>query len=498
EDPARRLTVPESPVAVQPLFDAWAANYPADELTFVGMEFPTAVEPYYSGRMNWRPDEGDAQFLERRWNASTGEVLPERGDGLSTWLRDFHRDLMWPAALGGRTVGRGLVGVAGIVMLLSVVTGILTHRKILKEFFTLRVRRSVRLKWKDGHNVLGIWTLPFSIMIAFTGAWLGIIVLLLPVTGMLIFKGDTDSVVEAVAGAQTERAGISAPMLSFDEVAKRPHMDTGLLPAGVFAQHWGDQNAEYTVNYPPKTELYYYDVQRVSGVTGAALPMTGLLEPGAATRAIAALTPLHYGLYGGVALKFLYLALGLGLSAMVALGNMVWIERRAHSAEGQRSPQFYDRLSRLTVGVCMGLPVASVAIFYTDLAYAGIEDDRIFWIGCTYLGSWAAALGYAFGAANGYRATRNLMYLTGAGLLGVPLAGALAAGEAPWAVLARGHSAAPAVDLTLLLLGLLCLLVARRLPTQRAVEVRRQRRRRAPAAEPPAMAEEPARTGTYS
>jgi len=467
EDPARRLALTETPVPVQPLVDAWLADVPHSEIGFVGVDFPNAYEPYYYGRFNHVPENGQSALHERRWNATTGEVLPERGDGLATWLLDFHRDLMWPEFLGGRQIGRGIVGIAGIVMLLSIVTGILTHRKIFKEFFTFRRERSVRVKWKDAHNFLGIWSLPFSITIAFTGAWLGIVALLLPITGMLVFKGDSESVVNLLTGGEPARTEVEAPMLSLDRIKIRPHSESGALPVSVFASNWGDETAEYTVNYPPDTELYYYEVERVRATTGEALPLTGLLEPAASTRVIAAISPLHYGTYGGIALKFLYFALGIGLSAMVALGNMVWIERRAHSAEGGRSPRFYDRLSRLTAGVCMGVVLASVAIFYVDAFYVGAEDDRIFWIGISYFAAWFSALAFAFVAANSYRATRALLAASGAGLVGLPVASALASGIAPWSLLAAGHHAAPAVDLTLMTLGIVCLWVASRLPSRR-------------------------------
>lgn len=467
EDPARRLAIAESPVPVQPLIDAWLADTPPDEVEFVSVDFPNPYEPYYYGRFSHATDDGPSEFHERRWSTASGEVLPERGEGLATWLLDFHRDLMWPDFMGGRQIGRGIVGIAGIVMLLSIVTGILTHRKILKEVFTFRRQRSIRVKWKDAHNFLGIWSLPFSIMIAFTGAWLGIVALLLPITGLLVFKGDSDSVIHLLTGGETPRAQIEAPMLSLDDVRRRPHTNSGALPVGVFANNWGDANAEYTINYAPDTELYYYEVERISGTTGDSLPLTGLLEPAASTRVIAAISPLHYGTYGGIALKFLYFALGIGLSAMVALGNMVWIERRAHSAEGSRSPRFYDRLSRLTAGVCMGVVLASVAIFYVDAFYGGAEDSRIFWIGISYFAVWLAALGFAFVAANSYRATRQLLAATGAGLVGLPFASTLTAGVPPWSLVAAGHVAAPAVDLTLLILGIACLWIASRLPSRR-------------------------------
>ncbi|MEM9404352.1 MAG: PepSY-associated TM helix domain-containing protein [Pseudomonadota bacterium] len=493
EDPARRLAIAENPVPVQSLFEEWVAEYPPEKVTFLSITYPSVYEPYYLGRINYQPEEGaPIEFLQRRWSTHDGSILPEREDGLATWLLGIHRDLMWPDFLGGRTIGRGLVGIAGVIMLLSIVTGILTHRKILKEVFTYRTKKSVRVKWKDAHNFLGIWSLPFSITIAFTGAWLGIVALLLPVTAMLVFKGDTEQVVELLVGADPDRAGISAPMLSLDDVAQRPHSESGALPVTVFAFNWGDENAIYTVNYKPENKLTYYDVERINGVTGEMLPLAGILEPAASTRTIAAVSPLHYGTYGGIALKYLYFGLGIAMSLMVALGNMVWIERRAHSAEGSRSPQFYDRLARLTAGVCAGLALASVAVFYVDAAYVGAEDARIFWVGLTYFATWFAATLYAFFPSNAYRASRSLIQFTGIGLLGLPVVSAVVGGEAPWTAYLRGHVAAPAVDLTLLVLGLICLLVATRLPIERLEAKARKRQTAAVALATDAFAEKAA------
>ncbi len=465
EDPANRLPPTQEPVAADPLFNRLADGIPVDQIVFATLWLPTTYEPWYRGVLAHSPPEGEMVTLERRWNPSNGEVLRHRGDGAAHFIFDLHRDLAWPDLLGGRTIGRGIVGIMGVVMLLSIISGIFTHRKILREFFTLRTRRTLRVQWKDAHNVLGTWTLPFSIVIAFTGAWLGAVTLLLPLTGALVFKGDTAQVLDLVAPGVGERSG-PAPMLDFDALAQRPHSKTGALPINIVVQNWGDSNIRYTLNYPPGGTLRYYDVETVDA-RGESLPLTGTLEPMAATRVIAAVPALHYGTFGGLALKYLYFALGIALSAMVALGNMVWIERRWHSAEGQRSPVFYRRLSNVTIGLSLGFVVACVGVFYADFLYRGVEDSRYAFIAVSFFILWMAGLAAALLVNHGYRSVRGLLFASGIGLLGLPLFSAAQSGLAPWSHLAQGHRAAPAVDLTLVLLGVLLLLVTSRLPRQR-------------------------------
>lgn len=466
EDPARRLPISSEPVSVDQLTRDWASKYPATEIDFVSVFYPSKREPYFLGRLNHEPSDGERTFLERRWHTATGAVLPERGDGLATWILDFHRDLMWPAAIGGRQIGRAIVGIAGIIMLLSIVTGIVTHRKILREIFTLRNRRSIRVKWKDSHNVLGTWTLPFSIVMAFTGAWLGVVVLLLPLTGVLVFKGDTEKVIQVVAPPGEGRTGTAADGLSFDELADRPHSKTGAKLAGVFVSNWGDAAAVYTLNYLPLDTLRYFEVENLN-VQGELLPLDGLNEPMVATRVLAAISPLHYGTYGGLALKYLYFVLGVALSVMIAMGNMVWIERRWHTSEGQRSPAFYRRLSNMTVGVCMGVVVASTAIFYADGLYSGPEPGRIAYVGWIYFASWALIIALTFFINDGYKSMRRWMALVGMGLLGIPFFDTWVSASAPWTLLNHGHVAAPTVSLTLVILGLISLCAARVLPRER-------------------------------
>src|SRR2546427_5900047 len=45
---------------------------------------------------------------------------------------------------------------------------VITHKRIFKDFFTLRARKGQR-SWLDAHNAVAVLTLPFQFMIAYTG-----------------------------------------------------------------------------------------------------------------------------------------------------------------------------------------------------------------------------------------------------------------------------------------------------------------------------------------
>jgi uncharacterized iron-regulated membrane protein len=354
----------------------------------IALRPPSDLAPYYWATLFVFSPELENPLVHARWRASDGGMLRDRQKGVAYWLRDFHRDLMWADVLGGRTVGRALVGLGGIVMLLAVLSGILIHRKLLSEWFTYRRQRSPRLKWKDAHNVIGLWGLPFHVMIAFTGAFIGIVALLLPVMGFLVAKGDTDGLMAALGFDETAHSGVQAQMLNWDEALARHHPQTGAGVELVSVNHWGDDSARALVIYSEHQRLSQGRTEEISFTTGALQPGGGLDADHPVQRVLTALTPLHYGTYGGVSLKLLYFVLGLSLAMMCLLGIWVWLARRRETGVGQRSAVFYLRIERFSSGVAVGLLYASLAVIYFDTWYRGDEYARLRALGGCFFISW--------------------------------------------------------------------------------------------------------------
>jgi len=474
EDPARRLAYVTDGPDIDPAFTEFTEEMEVQgEILQLLITFPNDFEPYYSARAFVEKEDEERFFEWRRWNSETLEIIPERGEGLSTWLLDIHRDLMWPEALGGRTVGRSLVGVIGIILMLAIITGTVAHTKIFQELFSLRYWRSVRLKWQDTHKVAGLWGLPFYAMISTTGAFLGIVAILSPIVAVLAFKGDTDALIEAVLGAPPEPTGVQAQMLSMDELEQMRHPVSGKRADRIIIQNWNDENALFDILYEADSQLATFDSVTINGATGA--PETSGIGNRASTpanRVTNAVTPLHYGTYGGIALKLVYFLLGLSLAIITAMGNMMWIERRLHGNEGNKSETFYRRLSRLTVGVTTGLPLASVAIFYLDKLYGGAEAGRLAATGWTYFAVWFAVIAFALTRTNEYRTVQDMLTLTGLGLIGIPLLNGAVTGDPFWSALQSAHTASAWIDVACLIVGAITVLAARSLPISRPISER--------------------------
>ncbi|MEM1132097.1 MAG: PepSY-associated TM helix domain-containing protein [Pseudomonadota bacterium] len=488
EDPATRVEQTDQTIPMQDIFTEWLdENVQGRDITFASLNAPGGRDrSYFSGFLNVRDEEGETEFLSQSWNPATGEPIENtREAGANRFLYNLHRDLSWPEALGGRTVGRALVGIVGIAFMLLVLTGIIAHTKITKELFSLRYLKSVRLKWQDTHKVFGLWTVPFSSMIAFTGAYLGVIAILAPLIAAITVQGDTEKLVQAIGIGPSEKAGIEAEMISVDKALATPHPETGIMPTGVTMENFGDLNAAYTMQYPVDDRLLFFDQYKISAVDGRELPLSETLSPNEPLpRILGALTPLHYGTYGGIVLKIGYFLMGIALCVMAALGNMMWIERRLHGGEGNKSEKFYRALSALSTGVCAGMPAASVVILHFDKFYWGAEATRYSNVVSIFFIVWLATLIFAWFRGNDYRAARELLAATGLGMMALPISNGLMTGDFLWSAFGTGASGSAWFDLTFLIFGALICAGAMKIPANRPIDKRRAKKARKASEEP--------------
>ena len=235
EDPAKRLEFSSEPAPITGIFNDWHAEQKElGDVEFLSLSWPSKTDPYYTAYADIHLDANDEhEWVEQRWHPQNLEPLVSRQASISQWLVDFHIYLKWPTMLGGRTVGAFLVGAAGILLLLSILTGVIAHTKLKEEAFSLRLEISVRRKWQDSHIVIGLWGAPFHIMIGFTGAFLGIITTLAPILAFLAFQGNTAALFAAFEGDRPANSDAPAQMMSLEDVRMIEHPESEQSPQSV-------------------------------------------------------------------------------------------------------------------------------------------------------------------------------------------------------------------------------------------------------------------------
>lgn len=269
-------------------------------------EFGTAVEKGHAVRVDMR----------------TAEVLhdapPYSEDRFSFMgiMLALHVDLF--AGLPGEL----FLGFMGLLFVVAIVSGVVLYGPFMKklDFGTVRAARSTRLKWLDLHNLLGIVTLVWALVVGLTGVinelstpmfrlWQSTELprILAPYQGRSVptdlasLQGAADTAIKALPGREVSL--IAYPGNAYGS----PHHYLVWLK--------GDTPLTSKLNTPVL-------VDGVTGELSAVARMPWYLT------ALEVSRPLHFGDYGGMPLKILWTLLDLITIAVLGSGLYLWIARR--------------------------------------------------------------------------------------------------------------------------------------------------------------------------
>ncbi|UTF60603.1 PepSY domain-containing protein [Gilvimarinus sp. DA14] len=409
--------------------------------------------------------------LEDTFEGSSAEWFAQFPGDMARFMTTFHADLHL-----GNPIGLVLTGLLGLTLFASVVTGVLIHRKILKDLFSFRPFRSLRLLFTDTHKVLGVWGLLFHGVIGFTGAFLGLVlVLLVPAAAFVSFAGDQEKLVETfLPETQPALTGLPAEPQVGQVLTEFSRQHPQLIIRDSTVYGWGDSGAVIAISTAGGNTLSAFVTHELNAVTGEPLAQYSTFgrHQSVTGTLLDAMYPLHFGDFGGLLVKVIWGLLGVGTALVAVTGMMIWIERRAYGPEGSLSVAAYQRISRFTAGACMGLVVASLALFYGQLLLSVAPTHMNYWLGVIFFTSWLAVLLYALVRGNSYKSIKQLFGLCGLLALGIPVLNGIVTGDALPLALMNGKTVTACVDITLVAVGLLCLWTARKLPASRPVSGR--------------------------
>jgi len=368
--------------------------------------------------------EPDLRYL----NADSYQEFPASPSELNHLLGYLHTDLHLP-----RPWGRYIVGLSGMAMLLAIIAGIFIHVKWRKEFVMLRPKRSWRLLLTDQHKLLGLWSLPFTFILAFTGTILGLLGLISPILALAAFNGDVEKATIAVLGPKAEVTGEYSAVYPLNELLDRLEID---LPdtSVEFIQVSGLKiiNRQEKIEEQRENELVTdvggiikfsgYHKDKLSNLetvtynlsTGERIHQGSFIGKGPFQRIFAAVTPLHYVLFGNTWLKVFYALSALAACGLILTGNMLWLHRRGHGMK--------HWLSKSTLGICGGLVVATSFTFAaSQVLYAfkfplesglhHLSEEWLFW------GSWLVMIAAPFIIKDGFKLSHYFLRLTSFALI---------------------------------------------------------------------------------
>jgi len=427
---------------------------------------PTARVP----TLELRYPDGAGEIVRRHVDPASGRLLAAAGSaGGNGFFFPFHYKLHLKAF----DLGYWLVGLAGMTMLVLLVSGVIIHRRIFSDFFTFRPARAMPRATLDLHNLSGVLALPFHFVITLSGLII-LFAIYFPVAWQTAYAPagpDARQAFNREAFGTWRRppAGVPGPLASLDAMLAaaqaqwqggRPYMVRVWHPGD--AASWVEVRRSFADDITMNLDTVYFD-----GVTGAVLHRHQARPVMRVQRFIAG---LHFVQFEHWTLRWLYFLAGLAGCLMIGTGLLFWLEaRRArHLRQGVAGVRLVEGL---TVGGTAGLIVATLAFLVAnrllplDLAARPAIEMNVFFAawGVTFVhAGWRAAhawreqawamavLATAAVALNGLTTGDHLLRTLAAGnwavagVDGVLLLGALVAGGVARHLRRRGAEA-PAV-----------------------------------------------------
>lgn len=436
----------------------------------------------------------DSAVGYRTIDPRNGKVFPD--DALkigSEFFYPLHYNLTLEYDLtpNGRDLGNWIVGVAGLIMLVALISGLVMHRKIFRESFTFRPTRNAQRSVLDLHNMTGVLALPFHVFFAFTG--------LLLTAGTYFPVTDTqleplhemhEAIEEHETGLPQARAGVVASLASVDAMvaeAQRRWAARGMAGevGSLSVSHVGDANGYVSV--------YRAGTDRVANVSEGIhfRASTGeLLREDAPQTAVGGvgdfLEGLHLQHFRHWLLRWFYVLGGLMGTSCIATGLIFFVEKRKqqHARTGSHGSRVVDALA---VTMITGMLVATMTILIanqllretlpTGWPPRGDVEIRAFWTG------WALAMLHAFArsgpVAHGLRnpAWREQCGAVAAMAVAAVLLNWFTTGDTLLHTIGTGYWPVAGVDLSLLATAVAAAFAARKLRGEEAGRMARGRTR---------------------
>lgn len=410
----------QSPAAAADVAQRWLMKNHPDESNW-NISLPTERSPDLSISVGERRRGAERTQLDPQ----TGETVEARETIGGNFFFHFHYTLHLP-----RTLGVWVVGFAAMAMLVALISGIIIHKKIFKEFFTFRPAKGQR-SWLDGHNASAVLLLPFHLMITYTG--LAIFFLLyMPAAVDALYDGDRQAYFKEAQSSRTaeqaprgegrggkpEQAPV-APLLPLSEIVARAeaHYGAGMI-GGLAVSNPGRANAQVTARpvLGNRIELTKCEGMLFNGVTGELIQAPEPSRTSQLTQRVMA--GLHFAQFGGYPMRWLYFICGLVSCAMIATGLVLYTVKQRKQAQANRP--FLRFVESTNVAIVAGLSLACIALLWGNRLLPAALAGRQDWELRLFFSIWALSWLHGW-ARKPMHAWREQLFAAAVLALGLPL-----------------------------------------------------------------------------
>ena len=419
-------------------------------------------------RGRWRGRGGDADATAFSYDfARRREASYEQSYSIGEFLYRLHFLAplnVVPIFLVG-PFGYTLAGLVSFLFLFALLTGLLLHwDKLTANFFTFRPWSKWKTVWTDLHTTLGVIQFPFQLLFAITGIVLILNSVLLAPFAKFAYKGDTEKLRNELYASDTTRYAYTYTPLAgrfdlsgFMQQANQRWPNSRLTQ--VLVRNYQDANMHVVVLATPQAAtsfagsgklVYRVRDQRVLAEHVPTVHATYV------DRARAVVYHLHFGDFGGRALRVMYFVLGLLGCVVIISGILIWLVARDKPATPERERRFNFWTANVFLAICLSmLPVTAFTMLVLLFLKHPTQTDIYHW----YFYPWLALGSYFVARKNLAVTNQQTLWLSLALCLLVPVLDGAVRGHWFWRTYAAGQLDILLVDLLFLALAVVSGLV---------------------------------------
>jgi len=381
------LTIGEQKLeALAPESPQWYISLPASRTPFVKIQWLQLANAETNTPRDWH---------EKFIDINTGETKEIRSTAGGETLYRMHYNLHYVPEL----MGYILTSLATMLMLISLVTGIVIHKKIFLEFFTFRPKKGMR-SWLDIHNIFSVLPLPFHLMITYSGLLLLMGVTMSSVIDVRYGEGrenhrkfynetQKDTKVQQFIDLAPDELSLQSVLNDANLRYKNQKISyIGLIDRGSVDEHYKIWFDKFDGIHLVSALEYRIKDERVEIETSTE-------KAGSAARVYDLFEHLHEGLFANIYLRWLYFLFGLLGAGMVATGMILWIKKKKKPSQSDKNLVMISIVERINIGVILGLPIAIAGYFWANRLLPLNIEHRIDWEVHSFFIALLASIGFS-------------------------------------------------------------------------------------------------------
>lgn len=382
-------------------------------------------------RLTWEKKRPKGSTDSAPWSATVDaegalRISQLHPSGLPQFIDILHRTAGVP---GDLEIGEQVMGVVSIVYAVALISGLIVLLpSLVKDFFALRLGKNLKRMWLDAHNVIGIASLPFHLIMAMTAVVFCLHDYLYDAQDAVIYGGQLRPIMKASSPAAAGKNGqLPAAMLPPAQLlAEVRQFAPGFAVETMQYRNANTADAQVRISgQDPRYLVRGNGFVQVNAVTGKILNSEYLPgRQGNWSATVSSFFALHFGSYGGAPVRWSYFLLGLAGAFLFYSGNLLWLETRRRRERKEGGPVSQSPASRYlaagTVGVCLGcISGISLSIVAGKWLHGHVADLNA-WHRAIYYTVFLGSIAWAFrrGAAS---AASELLWLAAAAAAAIPL-----------------------------------------------------------------------------